>query len=169
MNVSAFQEVVFPLNQNLLATRGPRSPSLVFHEVESSQVTPISSDFLFGVHSRIPVGSRRERREQHANAGEAFGNAGEAARACQRPDKGSPGTPDGNLKSRSERLPGAAALTGFEAALHSSYANNSERRVAPQVLEERASILLLFPLLGRTDGSQQSPAPVPAAHRERPA
>lgn len=54
-------------------------------------------------------------------------SAGEAARACQRPDNDSnPGTLDRNLKSRSETLPGAAALMGFEAALHYSYANNLE-------------------------------------------
>lgn len=44
---------------------------------------------------------------------------------------------------------------GFEAALHYSYANNLEQRAALQVLEGRASNLLLFPLLGRAAGSHQ--------------
>lgn len=69
-------------------------------------------------------------------------------------------TLDRKLKSRSETLPGAAVVMGFEATLHSSYANNLEQcaTVFAGSGETSTGNLLLFPPLGR--------APLPSAQND---
>lgn len=94
--------------------------------------------FFFGVRSRIGVGSGPAADGKRCAARAVAGRAVASVNVCQRQDNDS--------RSRNAMsLRGAAVGMGFEATLHSSYANNlNSVRACLQVLERRAQVLCFY-------------------------